>query len=160
MPISSFRSRLARLAAFILLAALPISIPAWQLQQKPLAARVDAASLIVVGSVAVIHSRSRSLIMGTGDEWDVTLRVTRVLKGSPPKTLRVSFSEVAVEDWRSFKPERERIWLLSATPNGRIFAAPAGYTSVLLLSEEQGIRDSLREGANTAGASATRAPTR
>jgi hypothetical protein len=115
---------------------LPGALAAWELSPRTLAERVHDSSLIVVARVAATHSRKASPIAGVGDAWDVTLRVTRTLKGKPPKDFRVTFVEAAVQDWPGFRPHHERVWLLKATSNPRLFAAPAFYESVLTLAEE------------------------
>jgi hypothetical protein len=115
---------------------LPGILAGWELSAKTLAERVDDASLIVVARVATTHSRKASPIAGVGEVWDVTLGVKRTLKGKPPKTLRVTFVEAAVQDWRAFRPDLDRVWLLKAGSNPKLFAAPASYESVLTLAEE------------------------
>ena len=119
-----------------LVAALPSVVAAWELSDKTLEERVKDASLIVVGRIAVTHSRKASPIAGVGEVWDITLRVTRTLKGKPPSVLRATFVEVAVQDWQTFRPVHERVWLLKATSDPKLFAAPASYESVLTLAEE------------------------
>jgi hypothetical protein len=129
---------------FILI-LLPGVLVAWELQPKSLEERVRDADIIVVASVGSTISQEESPIMGVGKVWSVTLRVTRVLKGVPPKTLPVTFAEVAVQDFPSFSPQKERIWLLKASPDKKVFNAPASYESILLLSEESRVTDLLKQ---------------
>ena len=98
------------------------------------------ASLIVVGRVAAIHSRSTSPIAGVGDSWRVSLRVSALLKGSAPKVLQVTFVDAAVQDFPSFRPDQDRVWLLKSTTDPGLFGAPASYESVLVATEEPRVR--------------------
>lgn len=126
---------------------------AWQLASKTLAERVGDADVIVVGRVGAIHSRVRSPIAGVGEVWSVSLEVSRTLKGNFPRDARVSFADVAVQDWPAFDPLQPRVWLLKTSSDPRLLTAPAGYESVLLAEEETRIR-SLRPPPAASGAAA------
>jgi hypothetical protein len=129
-----------RIYAALLVLLLPGVILGFQLASRTLEERVRDASLIVVGSVAATHSRTTSLIMGVGDVWRVSLRVSAVLKGKVPEGMQVTFVDVAVQDFPSFRPDQERVWLLTATSEPGLFSAPASYESVLVAAEAAHIR--------------------
>jgi hypothetical protein len=133
-------------SAITLLAAVLFSgvLAAWQLSPKSLAERVDDATVIVVAKVAEIHARSPSPIAGVGEVWEVSLQVSRALKGSMPASVRVTFVDVAVQDRANFHPSQERLWLLKGTTSAALLSAPASYESVLALSEEPGVAALLR----------------
>jgi hypothetical protein len=129
-----------RICAALLLLLLPGVILGFQLSSRTLEERVRDASLIVVGRVAATHSRTPSPIMGVGDSWRVGIRVSAVLKGKAPQALQATFVDVAVEDFPSFRPDQDRVWLLSATSEPGLFNAPASYESVLVATEAAHIR--------------------
>jgi hypothetical protein len=129
-----------RICAALLLLLLPGVILGFQLTSRTLEERVRDASLIVVGRVAATHSRTPSPIMGVGDSWRVGIRVSAVLKGKAPQALQVTFVDVAVEDFPSFRPDQDRVWLLTATSEPNLFNAPASYESVLVATEAAHIR--------------------
>jgi len=124
----------------LLLSLLPSVLLGWQLLAKTLEERVRDASLIVVGSVSTIHSRTPSPIMGVGDSWRVTLRVSALLKGTVPEVFQVTFVDVTVQDFPSFRPDQDRVWLLKATADPGLFYAPASYQSVLVATEAPHVR--------------------
>ena len=136
-------------SAITLLASVLFSgvVAAWQLSPKSLAERVDDATVIVVAKVGDIHARSLSPIDGVGEVWEVSLRVSRTLKGSMPASARVTFVDVAVQDRVNFDPSQERLWLLKGTTSSAPLSAPASYESVLALSEEPGVAALLRSAA-------------
>ena len=84
-----------RACLILLLFLVPGVLLGWQLAAKTLDERVRDASLIVVGKVAAIHSRTASPIAGVGDSWRVSLRVSDLLKGKAPKELQVTFVDAA-----------------------------------------------------------------
>ena len=129
-----------RVCAALLLLLLPGVILGFQLTSRTLEERVRNASLIVVGRVAATHSRAPSPIMGVGDSWRVGIRVSAVLKGKAPQALQATFVDVAVEDFPSFRPDQDRVWLLTATSEPGLFNAPASYESVLVATEAPRIR--------------------
>jgi len=86
----------------LLLLLVPSVLFGWQLKSETLEQRVRDASLIVVGKVATVHSRTASPIMGVGDSWRVSLRVSALLKGRAPKVLQVTFVDAAVQDFPPF----------------------------------------------------------
>ena len=129
-----------RTCALLLLSLFPGVVLGWQLSSATLEQRVREASLIVVGNVAAVHSRTASPIAGVGDAWRVGLRVSAVLKGTAPKALQVTFVDVAVQDLASFRPDQDRVWLLKATSEPGLFGAPASYESVLVATEEPRVR--------------------
>jgi hypothetical protein len=129
-----------RICLLLLLSLLPGVLLGWELASKTLEERVRDASLIVVGKVAAIHSRTASPIAGIGDSWRVSLRVSDLLKGKAPKGLQVTFVDVAVQDFPSFRPDQDRVWLLKATTDPGLFSAPASYESVLAAAEEPRVR--------------------
>lgn len=135
----------------LLVSLLPGTLWAWELQPKSLEERVGDADLIVVASVGSTISQEESPIMGTGKTWTVVLRVSRVLKGVASKELRVSFAEVAVQDFPSFSPQKERIWLLKASPDKKVFNAPATYESILLLTVEPQVIETTKHAAKPSG---------
>jgi hypothetical protein len=106
--------------------------------------RVDDATVIVVAKIGDIHARSPSPIAGVGEVWEVSLQVSRTLKGSMPASARVTFVDVAVQDRAEFQPSQERLWLLKGTTSTALLSAPASYESVLALSEEPGVAALLR----------------
>ena len=124
----------------LLLSLLPAVLVGWQLSSRTLEERVHDASLIVVGRVAAIHSRTPSPIMGVGDLWRVSLRVSALLKGRAPKVLMVTFLDAAVQDLPSFRPRQDRVLLLNATADPGLFNAPASYESVLAAAEASRVR--------------------
>ena len=124
----------------LLLLLLPGTLSGWELSSKTLEERVRDASLIVVGRVAAIHSRTLSPIVGVGNSWRVSLRVSASLKGKVPKAMQVTFVDVAVQDFPSFRPQQDRVWLLKATADPGLFMAPASYESVLLATEAPRVR--------------------
>jgi hypothetical protein len=128
-------------AAFTLLATVIFSsaLAAWQLSPKSLAERVNDATVIVVAKVAVTHQRSLSPIAGVGEVWEVSLQVSRALKGSMPAGAHITFVDAAVQDRATFRPSQERLWLLKGTASTGLLSAPAWYESVLSLSEESGV---------------------
>lgn len=128
------------IAGVLLLSLLPGVLVGWQLSSRTLEERVRDASLIVVGRVAAIHSRTPSPIMGVGDSWRVGLRVSALLKGRAPKVLTVTFVDAAVQDFSSFRPRQDHVWLLDATAAPGLFNAPASYESVLAAAEEPRVR--------------------
>jgi hypothetical protein len=129
-----------RICAALLVLFLPGVILGVELASRTLDERVRDASLIVVGRVAATHSRAPSLIMGVGDTWRVSLRMSAVLKGKAPEALQVTFADVAVQDFPSFRPDQERVWLLTATSEPGLFSAPVWYESVLVATEAEHIR--------------------
>jgi hypothetical protein len=129
-----------RICAALLFLLLPGVILGFQLSSRTLEERVRDASLIVVGRVAATHSRAPSPIMGVGDTWRVSLRISAVLKGKAPEALQVTFADVAVQDFPSFRPDQARVWLLTATSEPGLFSAPASYESVLAATEAAHIR--------------------
>lgn len=124
----------------LLISLLPGILLGWELSVKTLEERARDASLIVVGRVAAIHSRSPSPIMGVGNSWRVSLRVSELLKGRVPKALQVTFVDAAVQDFPSFRPHQERVWLLKATADPLLFTAPTSYESVLAAGEVRRVR--------------------
>ena len=133
-------------AAIALLASVLFSgvLGAWQLSPKSLGERVDDATVIVVAKIGDVHARSPSPIAGVGEVWEVSLRVSRTLKGSLPASARVTFVDVAVQDRADFQPSQERLWLLKGTASSALLSAPASYESVLALSEEPNVAALLR----------------
>jgi hypothetical protein len=129
-----------RTCPLLLLALLPSVLLGWTLSAKTLEERVRDASLIVVGRVAAIHSRTPSPIAGVGESWRVSLRVSALLKGRAPKVLQVTFVEATVQDFASFRPHEDRVWLLNATADPGLFNAPASYESVLVATEARQVR--------------------
>lgn len=129
-----------RICAALLLLLLPGVILGFQLASRTLEERVRDASLIVVGRVAATHSRAPSPIMGVGDTWRVSLGISAVLKGKAPEAFQVTFANVAVQDFPSFHPTQERVWLLTATSEPGLFNAPVHYESVLVATEAARIR--------------------
>jgi hypothetical protein len=119
-------------------------VAAWQLSPKSLAERVDDATVIVVAKIGDIHARSPSPIAGVGEIWEVSLRVSRTLKGKMPASARVTFVDVAVQDRANFQPSQERLWLLKGNTSTAVLSAPASYESVLAVSEEPGVAALLR----------------
>ena len=115
------------------------ALAAWQLSPKSLAERVNDATVIVVAKVAVTHGRSPSPIAGVGEVWEVSLQVSRTLKGNMPADAHVTFVDAAVQDRITFRPSQERLWLLKNTTSTGLLSAPASYESVLSLSEEPGV---------------------
>ena len=131
-------------------AGISASVFAWQLQSRTLAERAGDADVIVVGSVAAVHSRAQSPIAGVGDAWSVSLRVSRTLKGSFPADARVSFADVGVQDRPAFSPSETRVWLLKKSSDAKLLTAPASCECVLIASEEAQIRSLLPPGASSA----------
>ena len=129
-----------RICTAILLLLLPGVLLGFQLSSRTLEERVRDSSLIVVGTVAATHSRTPSPIMGVGDTWRVSLRISGVLKGKAPEAFQVTFVDVAIQDFPSFRPDQERVWLLTATSEPGLFSAPASYESVLVATEAAHIR--------------------
>jgi hypothetical protein len=129
-----------RTCPLLLLSLLPSVVLGWQLSSETLEQRVRDASLIVVGKVAAVHSRTTSPIAGVGDAWRVGIRVSALLKGSAPKVLQVTFVDAAIQDFPSFRPDQDRVWLLKATSDPGLFSAPASYESVLVATEEPHVR--------------------
>jgi hypothetical protein len=127
-------------AALLLLLLLPGVILGFQLSSRTLEERVRDASLIVVGRVAATHSRTLSPIMGVGDTWRVSIQISAVLKGKAPEALQVTFVDAAVQDFPSFRPNQDRVWLLTATSDPGLFHAPASYESVLVATEAAHVR--------------------
>ena len=119
----------------ILILLLPGAAFGWQKVERPLGDRLKEVSLVVVASVAETESRKPSLITGVGDTWQVTLRVSQALKGKAPKLLRVTFTDASVQDYRSFRPDQERIWLLVPSMSPLEFYAPSSYDSILPVQE-------------------------
>jgi hypothetical protein len=129
-----------RTSPLLLVLLLPGILLGWELSSKTLEERVRDASLIVVGKVAAIHSRTPSPIVGVGNSWRVSLRVLAVLKGRAPKMLQATFVDATVQDFPSFRPQQDRVWLLKATADPRLFMAPASYESVLVATEAPRVR--------------------
>lgn len=129
-----------RACPLLLLSLFPGVLLGWQLSSTTLEERVRDASLIVTGRVAAIHSRTPSPIMGVGDSWRVSLRVSALLKGRAPKGLQVTFVDATVQDFPSFRPDQDRVWLLQATTDPGLFNAPASYESVLVAAEAPHVR--------------------
>jgi hypothetical protein len=125
---------------------------AWQLQSRTLAERADDADVIVVGSVAAVHSRTQSPFAGMGDVWSVNLSVSRTLKGSFPAEARVSFTDVGVQDRPAFAPSETRVWLLKKPSDPNFLTAPASCECVLIASEEAQVRSLMPPGASPSGA--------
>jgi hypothetical protein len=144
MPENRMRLTIALLC--LVLITEPLS--AWELASKTLPERAKDVDVIVVAKLGTVHSRRPSLIMGLGHTWLVTLRVSKTLKGNLPVKSRVTFSEVAVEDWPMFRSDQERVWLLKKSPDPGLFAASAAYESVLLASQEPKVRAALQALAN------------
>lgn len=140
----------ARIGLLLPLCLLATEVLAWQLTQKSLSDRVDAASVVVIAKIAAIHSRSMSLIHGVGETWDVTLRVIRVLKGAPPLPLRATVVEVAVRDWPSLGLNDAQIWLLSESGDPEWLITPSTFESVLPAHEEASVLDILGRGRHAA----------
>jgi hypothetical protein len=137
------KHRLCRVSGLVGVALLPGLVLAWELASRPLTERVNDANVIVVARISVVHSRNPSPIMGVGDVWLVSLRVSKTIKGSPPPTIRVSFVEATVKEWRTFRPDHERLWLLKTSADPTLLTAPAAYESVLLVSDEAPVRAAL-----------------
>jgi hypothetical protein len=52
----------------------------------------------------------------------------------------VTFVDAAVQDFPSFRPRQDRVWLLNATADPGLFNAPASYESVLAAAEAPRVR--------------------
>ena len=124
--------------AAILAVLLAAPLAARQVPHLSLEEHIAACPLIVIGSIDTIKGRARSRIGGVHYVWKSELHVLKVIKGTPPKPLKIHWEETWIREVPEYSPGTKLIWMLMKNQKDGTFYAYR-YDSTQSLSGEDEI---------------------